>query len=272
MDKLDILSSRLFKVFLLLVILAGISKIFFVFSGPYYNISGAINVNYLITLLLVVIVLIIADYLIKRRELSNFRKGLGLIDDFRYEEALQYFDKILKLNPKDSISLSGKSIALLKLNNTDEALKYSGEALDVKLGASKFLVKNNINLIRINTIAMVLYELKKYDGALKYSKKVLKLSPRDSVAWSNKGTNLSHLGEYEKAMKCYNKALRLNSKDPYALDNKSDTLRKMGKYQEAMENVDKSIKSNPKFPDALLTKGKILRDMNRHDEALKYIN
>lgn len=56
-------------------------------------------------------------------------KELKFLEHNKSEEALKSFDQVLKLNPKDAISLTGKGLALGTLNQQEEALKFFNQAL-----------------------------------------------------------------------------------------------------------------------------------------------
>ena len=49
-----------------------------------------------------------------------------------------------------------------------------------------------------------------YDEAIRALDKAIKLSPKNSEAWYNKGLILDHQGKYDEAMQAYSKAIELN--------------------------------------------------------------
>ena len=52
---------------------------------------------------------------------------------------------------------------------------------------------------------------------------------------NNKGLALNNLGKYEEAIEWYDKALKIDPNDVNALNNKGKALYNLGKYQEAIE-------------------------------------
>ncbi|MFF1289288.1 tetratricopeptide repeat protein [Bacillus thuringiensis] len=62
----------------------------------------------------------------KNRLLAKAYKNKGISLDCleRYEEAIEYFDKALKLNPDDNGILLNKGIALDQMGNHEEAIEY----------------------------------------------------------------------------------------------------------------------------------------------------
>lgn len=68
-----------------------------------------------------------------RREVTALNtKGLRLHWELeRYEEAIHYFDKALKINPRDGEALHNKAISLGSLGRYEEAIRYFDKALEI---------------------------------------------------------------------------------------------------------------------------------------------
>ena len=66
---------------------------------------------------------------------------------------------------------------------------------------------------------------------------------------------LYNLGRYEEAIKCYDKALEIDEKYVNAWNNKGNALCNLGKYDEAIECYDKALEIDDKFVDAWNNKG-----------------
>jgi tetratricopeptide (TPR) repeat protein len=58
-------------------------------------------------------------------------KANVLQDLQRYDEALQYYDKVLEIDPKDIDALYDKASVLEDLERYDEALQYYDKVLDI---------------------------------------------------------------------------------------------------------------------------------------------
>ena len=264
-------SKRIYKPILLSIVLVGVFLLIYTFIN--LPSSQEIIIRTIILFVLSIAALLslpLIIFIVNMRKISRFKRGFELLYEIKYEEALDYFNKSTEFYPNNPVIWSGKALSLLNLNRYEQALKCSNKALDIKLGFSKFLVKNIINSILFNAQGLILIYAKDYNGALEYFDQSLKLRP-NFVDWSNKGYVLSELENFEESMKCHNKALNINPKFEGALSNKGDTLRKLGKYEEANEYLDKALKINSKVPSIWLTKGKIIRDIGRHNEAIRYV-
>ena len=60
-----------------------------------------------------------------------FKKGLEATFKHEYEEAIQYFDKVLEIDPNNVDALNNKAAALTKLAKYDEAIQYFDKVLEI---------------------------------------------------------------------------------------------------------------------------------------------
>src|SRR5574341_595145 len=79
--------------------------------------------------------------------------GASLMQEGKFFEAIEYFDKILEINPTDSIALGNKGAALTQLNKYEEAILIYDNALQIDSA--------NINIL--NNKAATLFNLGKID-------------------------------------------------------------------------------------------------------------
>jgi len=265
-----LVSSKVYKIIGIPLVIIEIFLVGYVFlmMPESHNFSIVILA---ITVLPFILIFVIFHFNI-RLKTHKLRRGSGILENLKYQEALQFFEEYTKSDPNDPLAWCGKAFVFLGLNKFDEALECANKALKIKLGFKYFLIKNPIQNIQINTKTSVLYGLEQYEDALKYSNKLLKLNKNISSNWSIKGAILSKLGNYDEALESLDEALRLDPNDSYALSNKGDTLSKMGDYSEAMEYIDRALDINPKIPGFWLNKGELLMAMNKNEEALKYID
>lgn len=159
-------------------------------------------------------------------ELVN--KGNSLVDEGKYEEAVSFYDKALKINSQDVVALSNK-----------------GTALD---------------------------QLGRYEDAVKCFDKVLEINPKDEEALNNKGSSLIRLNRYEEAIECFNEALTVNPNNFVTHYNKGIAFGKLGKYEDAIKSYDTTIKIVPDYAIAIYSKGATLLNLASQlscDERIK---
>jgi tetratricopeptide (TPR) repeat protein len=62
---------------------------------------------------------------------SLIEKGTQLLEDAKYDEALEYLDKALSLDPKNTHAWNQKGVALRSLGRYDEAIECFNRALEI---------------------------------------------------------------------------------------------------------------------------------------------
>jgi len=80
-------------------------------------------------------------------------------------------------------------------------------------------------------VAYGLNNLGRFEEAIQYAEKALKLNPRSGVAYSNKGFALDALGKLDEAIECYDKAIELSPTYTNAYYNKSIAVSKWAKQK-----------------------------------------
>jgi tetratricopeptide (TPR) repeat protein len=128
-----------------------------------------------------------------------YKKGWALYLQGEYEEAIKCYDKALKIEPKNFITLNNKGLTLYVQGEYEEAIKCYDKALKIE-PASSFVLYNK---------GMALYGQGEYEEAIKCYNKALKIEPDSSLVLYNKGLALYGQVEYEEAIKCYDKALKI---------------------------------------------------------------
>lgn len=105
---------------------------------------------------------------------------------------------------------------------------------------------------KLDDIGNELNEQQRYDEALPFFEKSLKLSPDFSLAYINKGIALKNLDRENEAIACYDKVI--NDIDPRykkAWYNKAVALEKIGETEKAKECLNQALSIDPSYPHAV---------------------
>jgi tetratricopeptide (TPR) repeat protein len=134
-----------------------------------------------------------------------------------YQEALHYFERLLQIEPKNSVGWSKKAAAEIYLGNLDSALESSNESIRL----------NKKNADTYFNRGLVYDRRRKFEHALADYNQALKIRPGFVKALNNKGTVLGQLEHWSEAEKCFSEVLKL---DPANKDAK-ENLKLLGDYR-----------------------------------------
>ncbi|WP_204640798.1 tetratricopeptide repeat protein, partial [Fusobacterium periodonticum] len=139
----------------------------------------------------------------KRDIEGNYELGYSLFKQERYEEALEYFLKLEKLDDADEWLYQKIGICYKNLDEKEKALKYYLKAVEL----------DEEDTYSISDIAWLYNFLGKYEEGLKYLERLEELGQDD--AWTNGefGYCLSRLERYEEAIKKLNHALEVEDEE-----------------------------------------------------------
>lgn len=164
----------------------------------------------------------------------------------------------------DVVSLHKRALKLQKDGSQEEAIGQLDRALAIEPGNPELLYDKAISL----------QMLLRFDEAIEYYDKSLKVDKDNFGAFINKGLCLSNptTNRHAEALICFDNALRLLPGDPGALSLKGYALDSLGRYREAIECFDKILESQPKEVNILTNKGLALSHLGKYDEATAYFD
>jgi len=192
--------------------------------------------------------------------MALLNKGSALIILGKNEEALDYFNQAIDINPKDDYALSEKGAALINLGKNEEALEFINRAIDINLKDDYALSEKGAALINLG----------KHEEALEFINRALDINPKNDHALLCKGSALGNLGKNEEALEAFNQALEINPKNEIPLRNKAVALLKLKRYEEGLEVAKKTlyiVTENQSKIDALLIKIEAYIALNKKAEA-----
>ena len=206
-------------------------------------------------------------YLYKAYELDNtFYKPLLKIGEVylkigKYDEALAYFDLILKNEPDNEAALVRKGDTYLMKNNISEAMNLYESVL-------KLNEKNEDALLGMGICC---HKMNKEDEAMDYYEKVLQVNDENPNALYNKAILLSNKGEHKSSNDLLKKAKNLDDSPyilyAYGLNNLRDK-----KYDLALENFNSCIEKNFNNPEIFHAEAQALYGNGEYEKADQFVD
>lgn len=164
-----------------------------------------------------------------------------LYQKYRYDEALECVDELLKIDKKNTHLCNLKASILIDSWTRDEssiirmmmAINYLERLIDSD-SANRVIYYYNIanaysnianTKLIINKNKLNKDIIKNFENAKENYEKSLKIDDKQPKAWINKGNTLDNIGRYLEAIECYNKAILMDNTHYNAWGNKGLTVR-----------------------------------------------
>jgi tetratricopeptide (TPR) repeat protein len=217
--------------------------------------------------------------------------GNELLDQGKYDEALEAYDKAISLDSNYKWAWYNKALALRNLEKYEDALIALNQALRLDPNYKGAYFEKGF----------ALGELGRFEESIKAYQKGLQLYPNDKHALLSTGWALNNLGRYEEAISYFDKALKIDPNYALAKDNKEYALEQLskkqadqaeydswiqqgrehlnnGNFDEAIKYFDLAYKQNPSDQnlinlkaEALMEKGVALKHAGKYDLAVIYL-
>jgi tetratricopeptide (TPR) repeat protein len=180
----------------------------------------------------------------KKKKLLN--DGIELLNQEKYEDSIECFDKALELDPNYENAWYNKGYTLCNIGNYLEADECFDKFLEINpesVDASNVMVFKTI----------VLFMLKKYQEELELSNSLIDISKNSFEklnALNIKSSALLKLEQYDESEIIIDKILGEDPESELALANKATILFKQGCYKESIEYYEYSLEIyNKKISD-----------------------
>ena len=194
-------------------------------------------------------------------------QGIVLEKLSQYTEALTSYNRAIEINPKYSLALVGKCTILNRNKQYEEAQKSCDAAI---------AGDNNWQEIGIaqawNERSAALTGNAKYKAALASANRAIGMKADYPEAWNNHSVALWHLDKYQEALESTKKAIKYKSKYAQAWLNQGVVLSTQKKYKKALKAYNKSVSIEPKNYEAWSNRSVILWHLGQYDRALTSIN
>ena len=137
---------------------------------------------------------------------SWVEKGVALVVEGKYNEAIEAFNKAIELNPKDAVAYNNRGAAYGQIGNYKQQIEDSTKALQI----------NSKDAVAFNNRGVAYGELGNYMQEVEDCTKAIELNPNLAVAYHHRGIAYQKLGNRKQAMKDKSKAYSLNPRKTWA--------------------------------------------------------
>jgi tetratricopeptide (TPR) repeat protein len=196
----------------------------------------------------------------KERPNENF--GLALFTDGRIEEAIDHYNKAIRITPDYAGVYSNRGAAYAKLGQYQLAFEDFNKAIRLKPDYAEGYYNKGISYT----------DLGQYQLAIENFNKAIRLRPNNAEAYNNRGTIYSKLAQYQLALENYNQTIRLKPDDAGAYYNRGLAYTDIGQYQQAIENFNTAIHLKPNNADAYNNLGTTYLKLGQYQQAIENCN
>ena len=106
-----------------------------------------------------------------------------------------------------------------------------------------------------------------YKGSINLLTKAIKINPKFTYAYANRGANYFSLGEYDKAIADASVAISLDPKLLVGYSNRAAAYQKNNMFNEAMVDLNKALELNSKSAELYFTRAEVYAALGKMDEA-----
>ena len=196
----------------------------------------------------------------KTRVNNNF--AVALFDEGKIGEAIDYYNKAIRLKPDFAETFYNRGLAFKNLSQYQRAIEDYNEAIRLKpVYAEAYNNRGNVYLA-----------LGQYQRAFEDFNKAIRLKPDYGDAYNNRGLAYTKLGQYQRAIEDYDKTIRLNPDYADAYYNKGVAYDKQGQYQLAIEDYNKAIRLKPDNAEAYYKRGIAYTNLSQYMLAIEDYN
>jgi tetratricopeptide (TPR) repeat protein len=164
----------------------------------------------------------------------------------QFKRAIEYFQKLLKVNPHKSsaeyyAALLTKCLAFNSKHEWNDPfwINVTGKPVLIEQGAAAVFAND------YNEVGLHLHNSSQFKEAILFFDMALDARPQHTIAWCNKGLALARLGEFKKAIECFDEAIAIEPTYVDALYSKAGCAFELRNYKLALDCYDRVIALNP---------------------------
>jgi len=221
---------------------------------------------------------------------QNFLTGRDYLEKIQVEDAIEYFEKAVELDPdfataylylsliqegaEERYTLLEKAKSLVDHVSDGERLYILAISAGISGHSKKQeeYLKKRIELYpnderALNDLAGYYYQQHEYPKAIVYLKRATDINPQFSTPYNQLGYAYRYLGKYAEAENAFKKYIKLMPEDPNPYDSYAELLLKMGEFDVSVETYEKALEIDPDFTPSHYGIASNLIYMRQYDKA-----
>lgn len=197
-------------------------------------------------------------------------QGWDLYNNQQYQEAINYYDQAINLNPNFVEAWLAKAIALYDLEKYEEAITSLDEVINLDQtnadaygmrGAIHILMKNQEKGISDLQKAAALYQSQNQQQAYQDTLELLQIVQSESF-------NQTEQTEQTETTEDANNVVNFEEDNPYLYFDQGYSFYESKQYEEAINSFSKAIEIKPDFAEAYGLRGGVYFALGNKEEAL----
>jgi tetratricopeptide (TPR) repeat protein len=227
---------------------------------------------------------------------AALQQAVGLHQSGRIDEAVNIYDKILKVIPNQPDALNFKGLAAHQTGDFDSAIKLIGQALEHmppgnlqanvmflnNLGSAHGAARDTAAAVdcfrraldldpnfymALDNLGNALVNDGKLTAAATYYRRMIDLEPGDEDAHCKLAAALIDGGDLEAGIKCLRDALKIEPDFIIVWNNLGQVLGEKGEFEEAIQCFEKILEIDPDDAGAYCNLSNVYREQGRLDDA-----
>ncbi|MGC1447782.1 MAG: tetratricopeptide repeat protein [Xanthobacteraceae bacterium] len=189
---------------------------------------------------------------------GHHHRGVGLLLQGKYDDAIVEFNAALKADPSYAKSYNSRGNAWRAKGEVDFAIADFNAAIGLDPNFA----------FPYNGRASAYADKGDYDKAIADYGEVIRLAPTLAAPYNNRAVALRTKGDFDRALDDANEALRRDPKNPAIYSTRGEIWRMKGDLDRALADQNEAVRLDPQSPLPFLTRGDLYRYRGEFDRAL----
>lgn len=189
--------------------------------------------------------------------LDLYIRGNRYLNQGKYKEAENSFEKLVIIDPEFSKAWEGYSESLLLQNDLDQSLEYIDKAISLNSSIASHLSKKSL----------VLYYLGDYDASETFSSRALEIDQNDVRALIVLGAVKTQKGLYDQSKEIFDLAIKIEPDDSSIYFWRGKNYINMFDFDNGMIELNKAIDMDRSQPAYYIERGQLYRIIGNKTDA-----